>query len=645
MQRSFGGWSAAAMVACLVAGAVSRPAEGLADDLAALAAEARAAKDDFRPVDSAVLERAAGGLRRAIGPLERLLNRSKSGPGWRSYLDWPLLKLAARGRVDGGVLSDAGLVDRLQRKFETGDAGLEMPQFARVRRALDRYREASVAAASEDAAERYASRMERLAEALEKAAASGTADDLEPVGRILDDLEATGQASELTARIRRATGRPNLLLDVDESLLATAVNRVVDQTDPVDELILGTRIRGTGRTTGLVMLDFVPSAEAAVVDIVLDATNHSQTRGTQGPVTVCSRGVTKLDARKRIVVNDVAVSEMPTEADASASTRPEGIGISRRFGQRLIRKIASRKIAEMQPRAERIAEGRAREKLRRQFAEQTAGPIAQARRDYQARFREPLEERGWFPESLQLSTSDRRLSVRARKALTSQIAAAAPPPDPDPSAVLAARVHDTMANNVAEITLAGRTITQADVEQLADKRQAAMPEAFGSDPDQPPWSITFARRRPVELDVKDDWLKVTIRGDRFASGDREFPAMDIWAAYRVEHAGGGVRLARDGDVQIYPPGFEPGGGDKLTIQETSLRRILQRRFNRIFPESVDVEPLELQGELAAAGPLPIQELRVSKNGWISAGWRKKDPSVATASDRPAASGRLVARSE
>ena len=115
-----------------------------------------------------------------------------------------------------------------------------------------------------------------------------------------------------------------------------------------------------------------------------------------------------------------------------------------------------------------------------------------------------------------------------------------------------------------------------------------------------------------------------MRGNRFTSGDREFPAMDIWAAYRIESKGGLIRLTRDGDVQIYPPGFVPGGGDKLTVSETSLRRILQKRFNKVFKDSIDLEPLQLPGELESAGPLPMEQLVAQKDGWLAAGWRKKD---------------------
>ena len=460
--------------------------------------------------------------------------------------------------------------------------------------------------------------------------AAGTTESLGALGPLLARLEGSRQAPATVARIREATSRPNLYLDVDESLLGSAVNRVVDEHSPVDDVVLGTRVRGSGHTTGLVLLDFVPSLESAIVDLTLDATNQSTTRSSKGPVTVHTLGTTKVDARKRIVIDDQRVTSQPASAAASTSTRTAGIGVRSKFAKNLIRKMASKKVAQVRPQAEAISEQRAQERVRRQFEEQTAGPIARASSDYQAKFRRPLMERGWYPEMLHMSTSDTRLSVVARKALADQIAAFTPPPAVDSDAVLAARLHETLVNNAAEITLGGRTITQQFVEEQIKKNKGTLPESLTNDPDQPPWSITFAKRLPVQLDADDNRVKVTVRGSKFTSGDREFPAMDIWAAYRIEPAAGAIRLVRDGDVQIYPPGFVPGGGEKLSVAETSLRRILQKRFNKVFKETVDMEPLKLPGQLEAAGPLPMEQFVAQKDGWVAVGWRKKDSAAPAA---------------
>ncbi|MCX7403205.1 MAG: hypothetical protein NTY87_08915 [Planctomycetia bacterium] len=597
-----------------------------AADLAAIAAQPLGEGEAFRPVSAAALNSAASRLRLALTPLDSLLARSPSGANWKAYLDWPALTAQAAA----GKNADVATLRRLRDLLNAEESGLEMHQFAATRRAVSAYTEAAEAAQMPEAPALYKTRLEKIAAALAVGAAAGTTDALQPLGPLLAKLEESSQAPTAVARVRGAINRPNLYLDVDEALLATAVNRAVDQTAAINDVVLGTRIRGMGHTEGVVLLDFVPSLDRAVVDLSFDATNYSNTSGSSGPVTVCSSGVTKLDARKRILVDSQQVLSLPVEAHAKASTTTTGMSIKSKFGKKVIQKIATRKISEMRPQAEAVAGQKAQERVRREFDSQISEPIAKAASDYQTKFRRPLLERGWYPEMLQMSTSDSRLSVVARKSLSDQIAAFTPPPAVDPDAVLAIRVHETLVNNAAEISLGGRTITQADVEKMAKERGGKLHESLTSEPDQPPWSITFARSKPIELDADDSRAKVTLRGSKYTSGEREFPAMDVWVAYRIEPVAGKIRLIRDGEVQIYPPGFVPGGAEKLTIAQTSLRGILKKRLGKVFQEVVDIEPLELQDKLAPAGPLPVEQFVAQKDGWVAVGWRKRDATATLA---------------
>ena len=422
-------------------------------------------------------------------------------------------------------------------------------------------------------------------------------------------------------------------MSVNESLLSSAVNRIVDRTAPVNEVVLGTPVRGTGHTSGMVLLDFLPSSQRAVAQLSFQATNLANTRSTKGPVTVCSEGVTELSAQKRIYIDDERVWADPTIASASTRTRMTGMGIRSRFGKNFIRRVASKKVSQMKPKIEAISERRAQERVRREFEAETAEAISKASRDYEYKFRQPLKARGWYPELLRMSSTNEKLKVVGRKALRDQIAAFTDPPKVDDDAILSVRIHETLVNNASEITLAGRTITQEFVEEQLKERDGELPDSLTSDPNQPPWSITFAKKKPVEINANDGSFKLTIRGSRYTSGDRSFPAMDISVAYKIDAAGASIRLVREGDVQIYPPGFVPGGDKKLSVSETSLRRILQKRFGKVFKEVVDIESLELPDQLAAAGPLPMEQLEARKDGWMAVGWRKKDESASAQSDQ------------
>jgi hypothetical protein len=614
----------ASILAVITVAAVAAPvaAQLPADRLVQLADEATNAAAAFQPPSPTALDAAAGNLRQALRPLDALLTRSKSGADWRDYLDWPALQAQAAS----GAAADPAALRKLVDLLSATETGLDMPDFVRVRKAVNRYAEAADAARG-TGADRFAQRLQSLSTALRKAAETGSADDLSSVASTLERLAMAEQAPGLVHAVRSSFGRPNMLFAVHENLFAEAVNRPIDQVMPINENVLGTRVRGTGHTTGMVRLDFVPAHDRAVFDLVLAARALSHTRGSQGPVTVSTQGTTDLMARRRIFLTEHSVSASPVEASADTHTAVTGIGVNKRFGKNLIRRIATKKIAETKPKAEAIAEGRARDRLRQQFTEQTEPALAQFREQFQSRVRGPLEARGLYPEMLHLNTSDSELMVTARKSLANQLAAASLPPTLGSGNLLAARVHESAVNNMLEQKFSGRILRQADVDAMAKEMKGRSPESLGSDPDQPPWEVTFAKQRPISVSTADGRMKLMVRGDKFVSGDREFPGMDIWATYAIGRGPKGIMLVREGDVQIYPPGFVPGGGEKLSPAETSLRRILQRRFDKLLKSEIEVPDLPLEGELAAAGPLPLNELVARKDGWIAAGWRKKDPVV------------------
>lgn len=607
-----GGW--------LVAGAA---VTAVADDAASrrfeeIAGDAARAGGSFRPVGEASLDAAASNLRSALVPLDALLGRSKSGADWRKYLDWPALE----GQASSGQAADPRVLRDLEKKLGSPEMGLDMPQFVRVRKAVTKYAELADAARG-DGPKQFSDRLDKLSSALLTASASGQAEALASVAPILERLVESGQAPGIVAAIRGANSRPNIHLEVAEDLLAPAVNRPVDQVQPVDDVVLGTRIRGTGHTTGTVRLDFVPSGEKAVFDIILGATNISHTRGTQGPVTVNSRGVTAIDARRRIFLDEFNVAAAPVEASADTNSTVTGLGINARIGKRLIRRIATKKIAESKAQAESIAEGKARDRIRRQFGEQTEPAVAQMRDQFQQKVRGPLQTRGLYPESFHMHTTDRHLRIVARKSLAGQLAAFSSPPAASADNIITAQIHESAVNNILEDKLGGKVITQDDVARIAKEQNLKMPDSLGSDPDaeQKTWAITFAKYRPVTVATSESRVKVTVRGDKFVSGDRSFPGMDIAAVYAVGQGPKGPVLVREGNVQISPAGFK-SGDRKLTMAETSLRRILQKRFDKVFKDAIEIEPLPLQGELASIGPLPMNQLESRKDGWLVAGWRK-----------------------
>ncbi|NBX37014.1 MAG: hypothetical protein EBR10_07300 [Planctomycetes bacterium] len=83
------------------------------------------------------------------------------------------------------------------------------------------------------------------------------------------------------------------------------------------------------------------------------------------------------------------------------------------------------------------------------------------------------------------------------------------------------------------------SVAGADGAALLDRAVAAVRESLGSDADQPPWSITFAKRKPVALDADDSRVKLTVRGER-----------SQWAPLRAVPCAGGARRGNRGRSQL-----------------------------------------------------------------------------------------------
>jgi hypothetical protein len=84
-----------------------------------------------------------------------------------------------------------------------------------------------------------------------------------------------------------------------------------------------------------------------------------------------------------------------------------------------------------------------------------------------------------------------------------------------------------------------------------------------------------------------------------------------------------LRAVRNGELEIYPPGFRPGV-DQLSSSQQSLKTVLERRFTKLFKPEIPDKPtsgLELDGRWKKLGTLPVAAL-AADDGWLTVGWSK-----------------------
>mgnify|MGYP006908204921 CR=1 FL=1 len=582
------------------------------DDLAVAQAEglpeaALHAESSFEPPTAEYAEATKAKLASAVAKLNDYLT-GDNGQRWRDYL--------GLDELGEQLESDSPELDALARsyqQFTADEPGLELPVFANAGDALDKYISV-VAANRDDLKQQYAQQLKTLSDALQKYSDEQSELLAATIGTRVGWLQRMRQARGLVRAVRRRYSHPNLFVAASARLVAAGIEQDVDDTGPVSDYIMGTSIRGTGHTTGRVTLKLVPSEENAVLDVMLAGRTQTRTVGYNGPATIYTNGNVDISGSKRIIIDATGFKSYPAKGKAEAHTRITGISAR----HRLVERIASRRAAQQKPQAERIGSDHAGQRVRERVEDQAGSQLSQAHADYVAKVREPLLRRREFPELLRFQTTDTHLLLIGMKANRMQLGAPNDPPSVDGEYDLVVRVHESMINNMAAALLAGVTLKEEEVQQQVIDLRGELPDKLKSDPDKDPWSITFASARPVTIAFADDGFELTIRGQRYTSGDRDFRAMNITAKYKAEISGNGAKLVRQGDLEILPPGFVPGKS-RLSSQEITLRTLLERRFGDLLEPEIVSEGLELPGNWKNAGRLDLKVLQ-SKEGWLSAAW-------------------------
>ncbi|MBN2023033.1 MAG: hypothetical protein JW809_09595 [Pirellulales bacterium] len=565
----------------------------------------------FRPLSERDAARAKRRLDRAVERLHRrLVEDGSGGEAWKSYLRWNVVAdELARPEPDLAGLDE--VYSRLNAKHD----GLELIWFADARQALHRYLNLRRGIGNPAIQSAYEKLLVGLPGRLDAYAKAPTPAEADAVGQIAAWLDDFGQGPEIVKLIRTRFRRPNVYIEVSRPLVAAGLTTPVDDTAPVRDCILGTTIRGTGRTTGDVAVEFSPSEEKAVINLVMSGTTESDNVGYNGPVRIHSRATTRLEGRKQLWIDAEGVSAAPSTAEATTQTTIQGLRAVR--GGRMVEKIAWRRVWRDKARAEAIASRHAEARLDERIDEQADERIVEANGRFQERFYQPLWQRRILPNPLRFATTTEQLKVVGLTAAAGQLAAPDVPPAAAPGSDLSVRVHESMINNAAATILAGRTLDEEEFLRTMTDLLGEVPERFKAQGES--WAIHFASREPFTVTFADGGMTMALRATGYSRGGSEHPGMDVRATYKIEQSDGQFVLVRQGDLWVFPPGFEPGR-DRLSAKQQTIRRLLQDRFAKILEEKLTPKPaLPLKDRWEKAGTLRMVHWTVA-GGWMTLGW-------------------------
>ena len=568
-------------------------------------------KDDYSPLTDEQVADAKQELQTAVNQLGRFLPaRSKAGAGWRKYLEFSDLTT----QLNTDAKPDLQTLVAVFHKLTSNVPGLEREEFGNVTEALADYIDLVAVKGITDAQEQYEKQLEALSGSLEAYADDPTEDENFNIGRRLGELATGRQAEDLISAVRSHHSLPNLFAEISHPLIEAGMSRAVDRNVDVRDNILGASIYGNGRMQGNVTIELIPSEDDAVMETVLKGNVYTNTTGSKSGVTFNSRGVTGFHARKRILFNEYGVTSKPARANAVTNNDVYNVNAGR-----IASRVAWDQIGANRATSNRIAGEHAAVRIRNSFDSEATPMLAKSSKGFMEKFRHPLVRMREFPEKLKFSTTENRLKVVGLKANRFQIAAPHAPPALEDGHDMAVRVHESFPGNMAQALMGGKTLTDEQLKEQILKMRGELPEELQNDEDEEPWSITFARFKPVTVAFDDNELEVTIRGQKYTSGEREFRAMNVTARYTLELTPTGSKMVRKGDLKIEPPDFAMKKR-QLSASEISLKTILEKKFAKLFKEEVVSDGLELPGNWEKAGKLQPTQL-ASENGWLTVGWK------------------------
>ena len=424
-----------------------------------VATSGASAAPQFRPLTEADVQDALAQVKAASAALDqRFATAGTSADGWKEYLSWDQFKSELpKAKPDEAVLRD------VYNKLAAGYEGLELKWFANLRIALGNYLGVAAWVGNPDLAAAFKGQFDELTQHIKSLSAHPTTDETQKIADHLVWLETARQAPELVREIRQRFSLPNFHAQLGSELLGMGVGGPIDDVAPIDDVILGTVVHGTGRTVGQTKAALTPNANFATFDAVLDAVNYSNNVGRNGPVCIYSTGQTWLGADKRLWLDETGLHAHPAQTAAQAHTTINNIVSIK--GRKFVEKIAWRKAGKQLGQAEAIASEHAACRLAARVDAQADPSIEKANEQFEAKARKPLNERRAYPRVLSFDTLATALEIHGAEALESQLAAPSAPPELTRPADVSLRIHESMINNVAETVLTGMRLNDDMVQR------------------------------------------------------------------------------------------------------------------------------------------------------------------------------------
>ncbi len=534
---------------------------------------------------------------------------------WLEYLDVQPLKEAIE--ADQSVATMGREAVALRFRLIGTSPGLELRHWAELRDSVQQLIHAITFRDPERSLTTIAKQLEALSDRVNRLGDVPSSEDIAVITAIMGLVDASGQADDAIAAMRHTFSRPNVAVLIGESLVQEVVRQDVNQSRPVRDCILGTRIIGTATMNGVVTADLLPAVGSARMQVSLAGNIVSNNTGYNGPVRLKTVGYGDVNVSRTVHLDESGVRMDPAEVRAALRTEIRAIC----HKLRLVRNIAKKKAAQQKPQADRIAAFKMRNQVSRQFTSQTDQAGGFTPPDAFSDVRPMLSRLSLSEPTRFWGSTDDSIFIDSTFRGSNQLSTVVSRPPLTTAYDAAIQIHESVINNAFSPVLAGRTLKESQLNRLLEEAGQELPNLPADDKEdaksEPPFEIDFARLQPIVFQARDQTIRIGVRGTRFVQGRRELKrAMEITAIYHpVETEDGRIILKRDGEVDVSFP-----GGKRLTVTQAGLKPTIQTKFGRVFPDVLLDRPLEVPEDTKIdplKGRVFHPRLVEAQDGWLT----------------------------
>jgi len=526
---------------------------------------------------------------------------------WLSFLRWnDLLKELGNNEPDIEQLV------QIERNMRQNYLGLEMSNFVNVRERLSDYIDAlEFGAEPKETLEILGKRLENLSESLQSPVFGADTERQREIGLITSFLAQSKQLPDLMQTVRSNFSKANLRVLVSSEFVQRQFSRPVAQPNPVNEVILGTQIRGQSFLQGSVIPQLVDNPRNASMRLMLSAHMNSTSVGTNRKVLFHTLGSSDVSAGETIMLTD---SGLVTQNDTSvfAPLQTSIVGIEHRF--RIVRKIAAKKAAEQKPQADSIARGRLETRVSTQFHQQLQDQLVETNAKMRTTEMPIFNRLGLSKPKRTSWSSGQYLSLLWKQQEPDQLAASTSCPLVVQPCGLTIQLHQSAIMNMLDPVLGGRIIRNEDLDDFAVQAGAKPSADLSQEVRGEKWAISMASYHPLEVEFDDQLVRFRIRTTRLDRGDQALdqPAT-IEAIYKIVLVDGAIQFERQGDVKI-----DFAGKAQRGLRAVTLRSFLKNKFDSVFKPQLLDTPFRPTDRLPANVPqMTITDIQVD-DGWIQA---------------------------